>query len=161
MAYRLLVRSSLSRPDDRFSDLLKYWEIPRGENVDVTLTISNLSTEKFPGAKLRRLDMMAYEGTAYGITHPSNITELPSLPPDPSVSISIKFSGIMTSEGIWWITMEAEKANGQEVLFLKNEDSKGYSSYARAMFVVSRENLEIITLLRELIDKFHEKDKSV
>ncbi len=150
MTFRLLVDTSFES-DYHFHDsnLVSGFEFARGTYLTIKLQISNLSTEPFPGATIKRLDA-SINADGGGVIYYGKVAALPDLPADPSVKKSISFGAYCSIAGLMWINLAADGPDNQPILFLRTPESPGNTLFATSVAIIDRESLNIYHYLKEM-----------
>jgi hypothetical protein len=157
MAHRLSVGVKYSIGDNRYSGLLQKGEIPRGLPISVTYYIGNLGTQYFSGS-IKEITTTLNEtpsGSYSAIIRENperSITDLP-----PGETWAVYQSNIqMQYEGKGLFRCILESFDDEDIEYFISDDPRqenGSNSWSYEFNVINREQLETISMLKEIRDK--------
>ncbi len=157
MTHRLYIGVKYSVGDDRYSGLLQKGEIPRGLPISVTYYIGNLGMNYFSGSikEITTTFNETQSGSYSAIVRENPQRSITDLPPKETwavyqSNIQMQFEG----KGLFRCILES--FDDEDIEYFISDDPKqssGSKSWAYEFNVINREQLEIISLLKEIRDK--------
>ncbi|RLC71513.1 MAG: hypothetical protein DRI26_04950 [Chloroflexi bacterium] len=136
------------------SSFLKAAEVIRGEPFKLNLYATNLGSSEFPGANVidLRIEYRPY-GLRGSFSTPATLPSCPPLKPAKKVKFySDEF--VPVDEGTAWIHLKMEaKDKGEIEYYQVTEKPLPGSEWVNHFYVVSREEIRILALLSQLLNK--------
>lgn len=152
MSHKLLIGAVVLHASNHSN--LKPYELIRGEENQISLSVTNLNDSFFPGGTLKDMQLF-YGETGRARTVFSEELEVERLDAEQEVSIAHSLDAIPITEGQTWFSVEIEATDGEPIeCFQSREGSSiGTNSWTGAFYTVNREHLRMIELLERLLEE--------
>ena len=150
MPHKLQITAHVSQGETRISYLQPY-ELVRGEPVEIDIVVTNIGDVDFPGGPITRVEIKYNGGSS---ARASKLEEvIPPLQPSGDVALPSLIIVTPISEGPAFAEMEIQAADDEPISYYQNRDGMPLGAYWTApLYVVSREQLSIISLLQTLAE---------
>ena len=151
MSHKLVIGAVVLHPPDRSN--VKPYELIRGEENRISLSVTNIGDTLFPGATLKGI-ILSFGETRRASLHMSEELELGRLDAEQEVSITQSIDAIPITDGQTWLTLTIEATDGQPIECFQSRDgaAAGTNSWMGAFYTVNREHLRMIELLERLTE---------
>ena len=145
MPHKILVTVSVIH-EGVGADYLQSYELIRGELSKVSVAVTNLSDDFFPGGSIKNIEFRWGEQAR---TKMYNEFQIDSLEQNSEANLVPSLDVIALTEGIAWLQLEIEATDGQPVECFQEVggQSVGNNNWQGAFYAVNREHLHIINLL--------------
>jgi hypothetical protein len=155
VAYRLLIEADYRIINNEYPGILQRWEMPRGSIIELELYVTNISSSIFNG--LVTGITISFNETAFGsssIVDEKVQIAIDGLPPNLKTKL-YQTNVRMFSEGKGWIRCVLESSDKQPIEYFHSVQEPPIlgSVWVWGFDVISREQLEIVKLLKEIRDK--------
>ena len=151
--HKLLIEFQLTQVDENLKD----YEAIRGEPVKLILNVTNIGDDIFPGGTIDVLKIEYSSTHKSGIPYTSYSGELicPEIIPNNSFEL-VNILITPMSEGLAWITLSMKSNDTRKIDYYQNieSDPLGGNRWVNHFFVTKHEDVIIISLLKELLEKF-------
>jgi hypothetical protein len=152
VVHKLLVEVEIEYNHEEYKKMLRPYELPRGVDIFFTFHVTNLSDTDFNG-KLKKIS------ASYGVSGlGSALTS--SVDPDSEISLRANEGDTIHqevfetyTEGLMWMSVEFSANDNSPLEYLQRINSKPVPNWSQPFFIVSREQLETLLVLRKLESK--------
>jgi hypothetical protein len=133
--------------------LIKGTEVPRGVQIALEFFAENMGPSEFPGGQVSSLSfqILLDAGQRFGLVD-TDERRLPVLAPGERKSI-LEYTYTFQTEGVAEVVVEIETDDGVPVRYRKIKEGKILPEWKRSLIVVSREQLQMVDLLQQLLSK--------
>ena len=151
MAYELLIEFEISYKSP-LKKFLKPNEVVRCEPVDITMFMTNLGREIFPGGKIHNWNITYGEEQRISYTSSkANNVDCSRLAPNERVRL-LSEEVIFVTDGIAWIWCKVDpKGEGKEVKYYQAiGEALAREEWTNCLYVVNREMLLLLSAIEKL-----------
>ena len=136
---------------DSHGGYLQPFELVRGERVSLGLWVKNISNDPFPGGTVTRIEL-TYGEQRLLTTNYETLIEIKALEPQELSEAEDRPDVVPTTDGMVWLQVRIESKDGEAIEFFQVEDEPtiGTDHWYGALYVVNRERLATIDLLKSL-----------
>jgi hypothetical protein len=162
LVHKLFIEAGVAVPP-KYRDKLSKFEIVRGVTTNFLIRIQNLGDSLFPGGEIVG-GVIRFEAISSMLTIFSNVTlkdsRIPKLKKNEVHNIIFDFTAIMSGPHSMKLKIRAFDSQDIEYYVYKSkEPSKDY--WELYIYVIERENLDMLILLEEFLGKIGNKKKGV
>jgi len=151
MPHKLLIEYALDQ-NSELKVFLKPHEVVMGEPYSISISITNLGEESFPGGKIEsgRIDYLGV-GLAPAYQDLTDHFSFEEIGPGRSIKIKLFEQTMPVREGDTWIRVKIASRDGQSIEYYQKKDERlKEDEWLNVFQVVNRQLLQIIQLLNKL-----------
>ena len=152
MPHDLLIAATILRPDHS-GGYLQPFEMVRGQESNLSVTVKNLGGDEFPGGTINEI-LLRYGASGDSRTSYAVELEIGRLIPHEETSLTPTLDVIPIIEGETWLTLSVNATDGENIKCFQStaDPPVGISKWIGAFFTINRERYRIIQLLTELLE---------
>lgn len=152
-SYELLIEWKVKVSDADVENYLEYDEVIRGQPFQIAFSFENMGKTDFPGGHIDEFEFRLSSRWTYTQSPSSEEKSIPKIPTGAKVKKSWWFT--MGNEGLVLPRFKIIPEKEGEIKYYASQDKPPTGDFfgGFGLFVVSRERIEIIKLLRELLEK--------
>lgn len=147
--------------ESHFSPFLKDGEVVRGELFKLSVSATNLSSSRFPGAQVEELEIQYHPyGDRAAVVAPDTDVSCPEIDGGEKVTFLVD-EFLAADEGTAWILIRMKAKDAQDIKCYQSPTSPSPVSnrWVNCFYVVSSEHVQLMMVLDQIVKHLRRKEK--